>query len=263
MEFMVLRRANQSTERGIQPPALEPGTFLQPSTHALRLLRRAGVWSQVAGPFPPRELVAGLVLLDAGSRQDIVEQVRWWPLFDSGAVYEIRAASMGGVEPGGMAQRQPQLTRYVVFLRSDSGMEQDLALAPEAVGPMHAYHEAGVRQGLLLAAEAMQGSGSAVRVHYANDATSRVDGPYAELKDLVAGYWMLQADSMEAVLAWFMSYPFAQPAEADITLEIRGTCESVARVEFTPEMQAAEQRLRAELLEARLRNAFSKAARGG
>ena len=42
MEFMVLRRANQSTERGIQPPALEPGTFLRPSAQAVRLLRREG-----------------------------------------------------------------------------------------------------------------------------------------------------------------------------------------------------------------------------
>jgi hypothetical protein len=270
MEFMVLRRANQSTERGIQPPALEPGTFLRPSAEAVRLLRRDGEWSEVKGPFPPKELIAGFVLLEAESRADIVEQVRWWPLFDSGAVYEIRDAGCPGncvgfdergTAGGAIPQRKVELTRYVVFLRSDLDAEANAEAPAEVIAVMNAHNEAGVQQGVLLAGEGLQGTGSAVRVHYANSQTSVIDGPFTEVKELIAGYWMLQAATREDAVAWAKAYPYPQPG--DITLEIREACERIAHAEFTPEMVKAEERLRAELLEAGLRNAFSKAARGG
>ncbi|MRW89388.1 hypothetical protein GJ699_05280 [Duganella sp. FT80W] len=270
MEFMVLRRANQSTERGVQPPALEPGTFLRPSVEAVRLQRRDGVWTEQRGPFPPRELVAGFVLLEAASRDDIVEQVRWWPLFDSGAVYEIRDAGCPGncvgfdergTAAGTIPQRKEELTRYVVFLRSDGDTESDAVPPPEVIDVMNEHNEAGVQQGVLLAGEGLKGTGSAVRVHYANSKTSVVDGPFTEVKELIAGYWMLQASSREQAIAWAKAYPYPQPG--DLTLEIREACERKAHAEFTPEMVAAEERMRADMLEAGLRNAFSKAARGG
>jgi hypothetical protein len=270
MEFMVLRRANQSTERGIQPPALEPGTFLRPSVEAVRLQRHDGAWTELKGPFPPRELVAGFVLLEAESREDIIEQVRWWPLFDSGAVYEIRDAGCPGncvgfdergTAAGTLPKRNEDLTRYVIFLRSDVDSEFNVEPPPEVIDVMNSYNEAGVQQGVLLAGEGLKGSGSAARVHYANSQTSVVDGPFTEVKELIAGYWMIQAASREEAIAWAKSYPYPQPG--DITLEIREACERIDHVEFTPEMVKAEERLRAELLEAGLRNAFSKAARGG
>jgi hypothetical protein len=270
MEFMVLRRANQSTERGIQPPALEPGTFLRPSAQAVRLLRREGEWSEVQGPFPPKELVAGFVLLEAETRDDIIEQVRWWPLFDSGAVYEIRDAGCPGncvgfdergTAAGTIPQRKEALTRYVVFLRSDADSESDAVPPPEVIDVMNEHNESGVLQGVLLAGEGLKGSAGATRIHYANSKTTVVDGPFTEVKELIAGYWMLQAASMADAIKWAKAYPYPQPG--DITLEVREACERVAHTEFTQEMVAAEARLRAELLEAGLRNAFSKAARGG
>ena len=270
MEFMVLRRANQSTERGTQPPALEPGTFLRPSVEAVRLLRRDGEWSQVNGPFPPKELVAGFTLIEAASREDCIEQVRWWPLFDSGAVYEIRDAGCPGAcvgfdergtAAGTIPQRKEELTRYVVFIRSDADAEADLAPPPEVIDVMNATNEAGVRDGVLLAGEGLKASASAARIHYANSKTSVVDGPFTEVKELIAGYWMLQVASRDDAIAWAKGYPYPHPG--DLTLEIREACERIAHQEFTPEMRAAEERLRAELLEAGLRNAFSKAARGG
>lgn len=267
MEFMVLRRANQSTERGTQPPALEPGTFLRPSAEALRLQRRNGVWSEDRGPFAPRELVAGFVLLDAASREDIVAQVRWWPLFDSGAVYEIRdtddlaRVDTQGTAAGSRPQRQEQLTRYVIFRRADAASEADVPPSSAAMAAIDAYHEAGVQQGVLLACAGLKGSDTAVRVHYANSKTSVVDGPFTDMRELVAGYWMVQAATRAEAMAWIQAYP--HPQAGALTLEIREACERKSHVEFTPEMLAAEERLRAELLEAGLRNAFSKAARGG
>ena len=270
MEFMVLRRANQSTERGVQPPALEPGIFLRPSAEAVRLVRRDGVWVESHGPFSPKELIAGFTLIEAASREDCIRQVRHWPLFDSGAVYEIRdpgcpGGCVGfderGTAAGTLPRRDPALARYVIFIRSDAGAEANLAPPPEVIAAMNEYNEAGVRQGVLLAGEGLKASSSAVRVHYANADTSVVDGPFTEVKELIAGYWMIQAASLEDAIAWAKRYPY--PSPGDRTLEIREACERIEHREFTPEMRAAEERLRAQLLESELRNAFSRAASGG
>jgi hypothetical protein len=269
MEFMVLRRANQSTERGEQPPALEPGVFLRPSTEAVRLTRRDGEWLQRVGPFSPKELVAGFTLVEAASREDVIEQVRWWPLFDSGAIYEIRdPGCVGGCHSidergtvlGNMPQRDVALKRYVVFLRSDLEAEADLAPPPEVIDRMNETNEAAVRERVLLAGAGLRGTATGARVHFANSKTTVVDGPFTEVKELIAGYWMVQAATREEAIAWAKAYPYPHPG--DLTLEIREACERLEHQEFTPEMRAAEERLRAELLEAGLRGAFSKKNRG-
>lgn len=269
MEFMVLRRANQSTERGEQPPALEPGVFLRPSTEAVRLTRRDGAWTQNDGPFSPKELIAGFTLVEAASREDVIEQVRWWPLFDSGAVYEIRDPGCAGechsfdergTVLGNVPRRDVALKRYVVFLRSDVEAEADLIPPPEVIDRMNETNEAGVRERVLLSGSGLRGTATGARVHFANSKTTVVDGPFTEVKELIAGYWMVQAASREAAIAWAQSYPYPHPG--DLTLEIREACERIEHQEFTPEMRAAEERLRAELLEAGLRGAFSKKNRG-
>jgi hypothetical protein len=130
----------------------------------------------VRGPFPPKELVAGFVLLEAESREDIIEQVRWWPLFDSGAVYEIRDAGCPGncvgfdergTAAGTIPQRKEELTRYVVFLRSDAERSR-CGAAAGSHRVMKQANESGVQQGVLLAGEGLKGTASAARVHYAN-----------------------------------------------------------------------------------------------
>lgn len=269
MEFMVLRRANQSTERGEQPPSLEPGVFLRPSTEAVRLRRRDGEWTQSGGPFPPKELIAGFTLVEADSREDVIEQVRWWPLFDGGAVYEIRdpgcagdchSFDQRGTVLGNLPQRDAALKRYVVFLRSDIEAEADLIPPDEVIDRMNDANEAGVRGRVLLAGSGLRGTATGARVHFAHSKTTVIDGPFTEVKELIAGYWMLQAASREAAIDWAKAYPYPHPG--DLTVEIREACERIEQLEFTQEMRAAEERLRAELLEAGLRGAFGNKNRG-
>ncbi|MET0322552.1 MAG: YciI family protein [Duganella sp.] len=271
MEFIVLRRANQSTERGDQPPALEPGVFLRPSDSAVRLTRRDGAWVRTQGPYAPRELVAGMTLVDAASRADVIEQVRWWPLFDAGAVYEIRTPGTGrhwaGLDdPATPAEhrpeRHPDLTRYLVLLRADFDARFDASSGPdaEALARIQAYHAEGVRSGALLAACGLPVADRSARVHFANANTTVVDGPFSALNELVAGYWMLQAASLEDAVAWAQAYPY--PLDGGLTVEIRAVCERREQREFTPEMEAAEARLRAELLAASMGTAPGKDAAG-
>jgi len=273
MEFTVLRRANQSTERGDQPPELEPGVFMRPSDSAVRLTRRDGAWTRSTGPYLARELVAGFTIVDAASRADVIEQVRWWPLFDAGAIYEIREPVVAGAGAGvGLrsdpaaaadvaagATRNPDQTRYLVFLRSDAEAEAGLLPAEEALERMQAYEQASVRAGLLLAGASLAATRTATRVRFANANTSLVAGPFADVKELVAGYWIVQAATLDEAIAWAGAYPYPQAGE--VTVELREVCERREQREFTAEMRAAEERLRAEALEGVLREAVARRQR--
>ena len=267
MEFVVLRRANQSTERGDQPPALEPGVFLRPSDSAVRLLRRDGVWSRTTGPYPPREIVAGLTLVKSPSRADVIEQVRWWPLFDAGAVYEIRdkIASVDGrahgPAPDSVPERNPDWTRYLVFLRSDAEAEFGIAPPVDALARMRAHEERSARAGVLLAGGALGATRTSTRVHFANANTSLAPGPFADVRELVAGYWIIQAATLDLAIAWAGGCPY--PQAGDVTVELREVCEHREQREFTPEMRAAEERLRAEQLQEMLGGATPQRQRGG
>lgn len=278
MEFTVLRRANQSTERGDQPPELEPGVFLRPSDSAVRLTRRDGAWTRSHGPYLARELVAGFTLVEAASRADVIEQVRWWPLFDAGAIYEIRdpvAAGAGiglrfdasvtsanagtGAAAAAAVARNPDWTRYLVFLRADADAEAGVLPAVAALEPMAAYELAGVRAGVLLAGASLAATRTATRVRFANADTSLLAGPFADVRELVAGYWIVQAATLEDAIAWAGAYPYPQAGE--VTVEIREVCERREQREFTAEMRAAEERLRAEALEDVLRAAMARRQR--
>ena len=267
MQFMVMRRANHNTETGQLPPALEPGIFLQPSMGAVRLERKDGQWSQKIGPFPARELVASLTLIEAASLADAVDQVRNWPMTDSGAVFEIRAAGCpggcvgfeeSGMTPAGTApQRDLRLRRYVVFIRSDANAEADFAPPPEVIEVMNNYNEQAVQAGVLLAGEGLKSSFSGSRVKFALSEISVVDGPFTEVKELIAGYWMVQAESREAAIAWAKQYPY--PGTGDLVLELREVLELPNYRTFTPEMRREEQQIRAHNLEVELSTAFAKA----
>lgn len=266
MQFMVMRRSNHNTESGQLPPALEPGIFLQPSMGAVRLTRKNGQWSQQVGPFPARELAASLTLIEADSMDDAVAQVSNWPMTDSGAVFEIRVAGCPGgclgfdergTAAGTLPRRDVRLRRYVVFIRSDPFSETDIAPPPQAVELMDNYNEACVRVGVLLAGDGLKASASGKRVKFALSELAVVDGPFSEIKELIAGYWMLQAEHREAAIDWVKRYPY--PQEGDLVLELREVLELPNYRTFTPEMRREEQQIRAHLLEVEMCTAIDKA----
>lgn len=269
MQFMIMRRANQNTEAGKLPPAIEPGIFLQPSSGGMRLLRKDGQWSEQQGPFAAKELVASLTVIEAESYQDALDQVRNWPVPDASALFEIRHAGCPGgcagidergTAAGTLPRRDVRLKRFVVLIRSDDNAEADLAPPPEVIDAMNRYNEAAVQAGVLLAGEGLKASKQGARIQFANSVTSVVDGPFTEVKELIAGYWMLQAESLQAAAEWAKLYPY--PGDGKLTLELREVCELPDYATFTPEMRQAEQRVRALLLEAGLRNAFNLGGEG-
>ena len=103
------------------------------------------------------------------------------------------------------------------------------------------------QSGVLVAAEALEKVATAATVRVRNGRMTVVDGPFAETKELVAGYWIWQVGSMEEALDWVQRCPDPMPGE-EAEIEIRPLFEADDfGEEFTPELRAQEERLRAEI----------------
>jgi hypothetical protein len=111
---------------------------------------------------------------------------------------------------------------------------------------MGAYNEELVRAGVMLAGEGLHPSSRGARVRFAADGSSTVvDGPFAETKELVAGFWILQVSSREEVLEWVKKAPFR-----DGELEVRQVFENEDFGDaMTPELREKEDRMRATVAE--------------
>ncbi|SDY30221.1 Uncharacterized conserved protein [Modestobacter sp. DSM 44400] len=135
--------------------------------------------------------------------------------------------------------------RFMVIVKASEASERGDLPSTEELSAMGAYNEELVKAGVLLAAEGLHPSSSGARVRFdaANDATV-VDGPFAETKELVAGFWLLQVSSREEVLEWVRKAPFREGE-----VEIRRVFEAEDFTTATPEQIEAENRLRATVAE--------------
>ena len=112
---------------------------------------------------------------------------------------------------------------------------------------MGRFNEELVKAGIMLAGDGLHPSRKGKRVRFSGGKRTVVDGPFAETKELVAGFWIWQVKSMEEALEWARRCPDPMPGE-DAELEIRPLFEADDfGKEFTPELRAQEERLRAEL----------------
>jgi hypothetical protein len=108
---------------------------------------------------------------------------------------------------------------------------------------MGAFNEKLVKAGIMLAGEGLHPSSKGKRVRFARGAKSVIDGPFAETKELVAGFWIWQVRSIEEAVEWLKRAPFE-----NTEVEIRPVFEfEDFGAEFTPELQARQERLRAEI----------------
>jgi hypothetical protein len=111
---------------------------------------------------------------------------------------------------------------------------------------MGKFNEEMVKAGVMLAGEGLQPSSKGARIKFAGGKTTVTDGPFTESKELIAGFWLIQAKSKEEAIAWMRRAPFGD----GVVLEIRQVFESEDfGAEFTPELRAQEERLRAQAAE--------------
>lgn len=136
--------------------------------------------------------------------------------------------------------------RVMVLVKADEKSEAGEMPSEQLIAEMTAYNEALVNAGIMVDGDGLKPSSAGVRVHFSGDKRSVTDGPFAETKELLAGYWVWQVDSMDEAVEWAKKCP--NPMGEESTLEIRPFVEMEDFGEaFTPELQAQEDRLRERL----------------
>jgi len=112
---------------------------------------------------------------------------------------------------------------------------------------MGKFNEELVKAGIMLAGDGLHPSSNGKRVRFSSGKRTVIDGPFAETKELVAGYWIWQVKSIEEALEWVRRCPDPMPGE-ESEIELRPVLEAEDfGKEFTPELHAQEERLRAEI----------------
>ena len=136
--------------------------------------------------------------------------------------------------------------RFMIIVKASKDSEAGKLPSQAVLEAMGKYNEDLVNAGILLAGEGLQPSSKGARVRFSGDACTVIDGPFAETRELIAGYWLWQVKSKEEAIEWVKRCPNPMPGtEAEI--EVRQVFESEDfGAEFTPELQEQEARLRAQ-----------------
>lgn len=137
--------------------------------------------------------------------------------------------------------------RFMILRLADKDTEAAVMPSEELLTAMGKYMEDLAKAGVLLGGEGLHPSSRGARVDFKHGKPTVIDGPFAEAKELIAGYTMLQVKSEEEALEWVKRWP-ALDAGGNVRLEIRRVFEAEDfGAEFTPEAREREDRLRAEL----------------
>ena len=133
--------------------------------------------------------------------------------------------------------------RFMVIVKADEQSEAGVMPSEQMLADMGKYNEELVKAGILLAGEGLHPSSKGVRVRFSGDKRTVTDGPFAETKELIAGFWLLQVKSWDEVIEWVKRAPMG-----DTELEIRQIFEADDfGPALTPELREQEDRLRAQI----------------
>ncbi|TCR70184.1 YciI family protein [Bosea sp. BK604] len=135
--------------------------------------------------------------------------------------------------------------RFMVIVKATKDSEAGIMPGIELLTAMGAYNEELVKAGIMLAGDGLHPSSKGVRVQFNGDKRGVVDGPFAETKELISGFWIWQCKSMEEAVEWVKRCP--NPMLGPSEIEIRQIFEPEDfGAEFTPELRAQEERVWAE-----------------
>jgi hypothetical protein len=135
----------------------------------------------------------------------------------------------------------------MVMVKATPNSEAGVLPGPEMFEAMGRYNEELVKAGIMKAGEGLHPSSKGARVRFSGSSRTVIDGPFAETKELVAGFWLWECKSLEEAIAWVKKCPNPMPGE-DSEIEIRRIYEAEDFGEaFTPEERAREDRLRDQL----------------
>jgi hypothetical protein len=135
------------------------------------------------------------------------------------------------------------MMRVMVLVPADKDSEAGKMPSEELIGKMMKFNEELVKAGVMLAGDGLTPTSKAKRVRFSGAQRTVIDGPFAESKELVAGYWIWQVKSIDEAVEWLKRAPFDGGVE--VTIRPVFDPEDFGR-ELTPELRAREERLRAE-----------------
>ena len=278
MRFMILVKADKNSEAGVLPDQkllTEMGKYneelvkagvllaaegLQASSKGARVRYANGEVKVTDGPFvATKELIAGYWLIQAKSRDEAIEWARRVP-FQEGEVevrqvFELEDFPIDPAEkPNGWREneeqfraappaRKPGTIRFMGLLKADRDTEAGVLPDEKLLAAMGAFIEEGVKSGVFLSGEGLQPSSKGARIRYSGNKRTVIDGPFAETKELIAGFWLWQCKSKEEAIEWVKRCPNPMPGE-ESEIEIRQVFEAEDfGAEFTPELREQEQRV--------------------
>jgi hypothetical protein len=134
--------------------------------------------------------------------------------------------------------------RFMVIVKANKDSEAGVLPSAEVLGAMNKYNEDLVKAGVMLAGEGLQDSSKGARVRFSGSKRTVIDGPFAETKELVAGFWLWQCRSKEEAIDWLKRAPFE---EGEVEIRQVFETDDFAPIDPTGELRAAEERLRAQV----------------
>jgi len=274
MRCMILIKADKDTEAGVLPDqqlltemgqyneelvnagVMLAGEGLHPSSKGVRVRFSGGRTTVIDGPFAEtKELIAGFWLWQVKSREEAIEWLKRCPN-PTGVEAEVEIREVGcasgltGVSPTTATAAPAGKKRFLVLLKADRNTEAGINPGEKLLAAMAKRNEDSVKAGVMLAGEGLQPSSKGARVKFSGSTRAVIDGPFAESKELVAGFWLIHAESKDEAIEWVKRYPYPRGSDADFEVEIRQVFEaSDFGAEFTPELREQEDRQRARSAE--------------
>jgi hypothetical protein len=136
--------------------------------------------------------------------------------------------------------------RFMILVKATKASEAGVMPSEQLLTEMGKFNEKLVQAGVMLAGEGLHPTSRGARVRFSGDTRTVIDGPFADTKELIAGFWLWQVPSKEEAIEWVKQCP--KPHDGDCEIEIRQVFETEDfGAALTPELRAQEERLRAQV----------------
>ncbi|MBD9424629.1 YciI family protein [Pseudomonas sp. PDM15] len=136
--------------------------------------------------------------------------------------------------------------RFMVIVKATADSEAGVMPSEELLAAMGKYNEELVAAGVMKAGEGLHPSSKGARVRFSGANRSVIDGPFAETKELIAGFWLWEVASLHECIEWVKRCPNPMPGDSEIEIRQIFSAEDFGE-EFTPELREQEERLRARM----------------
>lgn len=136
--------------------------------------------------------------------------------------------------------------RFMILIKASRDSEAGVLPSQQLLAEMGKFNEELVRAGVMQAGEGLHPSAKGARVRFSGSKRTVIDGPFAETKELVAGFWIWKCASLQEAIDWVKRCPNPMPGEAEVEIRQVFDAEDFGEA-FTPELREQEERLRAQI----------------